>query len=57
MGRLVSFANAKKQKIIHRLITGRIYPASEHPFLKELPVKNLEEILRLHKEKSSAEKL
>lgn len=47
MGRLVRIVNAKKQKIVNTLISEDVYQPDDRPFLLELPLKNLEEILCL----------
>ncbi|MGW6611772.1 hypothetical protein ACWF7H_29280, partial [Peribacillus butanolivorans] len=47
MGRLVRIVNAKKQKIVNTLISENVYQPADRPFLLELPLKNLEEILSL----------
>lgn len=47
MGRLVRIVNAKKQKIVNTLISEDVYQPDDRPFLLELPLKNLEEILSL----------
>lgn len=47
MGRLVRIVNAKKQKIVNTLISEDVYQHDDRPFLLELPLKNLEEILSL----------
>lgn len=47
MGRLVRIVNAKKQKLVNTLISEDLYQPDDRPFLLELPLKNLEEILSL----------
>lgn len=47
MGRLVRIVNAKKQKIVNTLISEDVYQPDDRPFLLELTLKNLEEILSL----------
>lgn len=47
MGRLVQIVNVKKQKIVNMLISEDVYQPDDRPFLLELPLKNLEEILSL----------
>ncbi|MDO7485950.1 hypothetical protein Q5O89_09020 [Peribacillus frigoritolerans] len=52
MGRLVRIVNAKKQKIVNTLISEDVYQPDDRPFLLELPLKNLEEILSLRMKSS-----
>ncbi|WP_419883071.1 hypothetical protein ACN6MY_05400 [Peribacillus sp. B-H-3] len=56
MGRLVKIIEAKKQRIINMLIEENAYKPSDRMYLSNLPLKNLEEILRYRPVKSVNEK-
>ncbi|OIK08388.1 hypothetical protein [Bacillus sp. MUM 13] len=52
MGRLVKIIEAKKHRIINILIAENAYQPSDRIYLSNLPLKNLEEILKYRPVKS-----
>lgn len=46
MGKLVNLVNAKKQKIINLLICEKVYKHDDRNYLFNLPLKDLEELLK-----------
>jgi hypothetical protein len=46
MGKLVELINAKKQKIIEKLICEKVYQPGDQDYLFNLPLKDLENLLK-----------
>ncbi|CAH0345278.1 hypothetical protein [Bacillus sp. CECT 9360] len=46
MGKLVKLVYAKRQKIINTLISEKIYQPDDQNYLNNLPLKDLEELLK-----------
>lgn len=51
MGRLEKIVKARKEKIIHTLISEDIYRPADHSYLMNLSLRNLEDLLLLFKQR------
>ncbi|WP_160118350.1 hypothetical protein [Bacillus sp. V59.32b] len=49
MGKLVKLVYARRQKIINTLISEKIYQPNDQNYLSNLPLKELEELLKQRK--------
>ncbi len=51
MGGLGKIVKARKEKIIHTLISENNYQPADHSYLMNLPLRNLEDLLLLFKQR------